>query len=173
MAQTQRVKTAPTPIEPARPASPAPARSGTSPWVIGALVGVTVALIAVTGWTVYQRYQRERAENLARGAIAAWDAGKPSAFANVYDPKAVVFAADGTRLDGLRAIEDAAAARGQNFSIAPTGGLSVNGDGSYVTASYRYSGHGHGTGVTMLQIANGKVIRQWSYDTQTATPAKK
>lgn len=173
MAQAQRVKTTATPIEPIAPAPPEPVRAGTTPWMLGALIGVTVALLALAGWTIYQRYQRGRAEHLASAAIAAWDSAKPLAFVDVYDPKAVVIASDGTSFEGLGAIEAAANARGPSFSIAQTGGIAVNGDGSYATVSYRFAGDGKGTGVTILQIRDGKVVRQWNYDTTSAVSSAK
>jgi hypothetical protein len=172
MAQAQRVKTAPTPIEPARP-SPEPAPTSGTPWLVGVLIGVTVALLALAGWTVYQRYQRGHAEDLARGAIAAWDSAKPSDFAAVYDPNAVVFASDGTKITGLDKIEAAVGDLGPKFSMNETGGITVNGDGSYATAAYRYAGNVRGTGVTIMQISDGKIVRQWNYDVPAPTPAKK
>ena len=71
---------------------PSPDRTPTrsSPWLIGGLVVMTLAVFALGGWTLYQRLEKRDAERLAQGAVAAWDSGRPAALADVYDPSAVL-----------------------------------------------------------------------------------
>ena len=60
MVQKERARTTPAFVETIPEAAPAPPRS--TPWLIGALVAVTAALLALSGWTAYQRYTTSASE---------------------------------------------------------------------------------------------------------------
>jgi hypothetical protein len=149
-------------------AAPAEDRSRANPWLIGGLVGMTLAFLTLAGWTTYQRFQQAEATRLATSALRAWDAAKPGAFADVYDANAVVVGPDGKSIVGVDAIATAARDRGPDLTVTQFGDVSVSRDGAYVTASYRFTGDGHGVGVSMMEIANGKIIRQWNYEPSSA-----
>jgi len=165
-AQRDRTETA-KPV-PGSLAAPDEDRSRANPWLIGGLVGMTLAFLTLAGWTTYQRFQRGEATRLATSALHAWDSPKPAAFADVYDANAVVVGPDGANIAGISAIASTARDRGPNFALTPFGDMSVSDDGAFVTASYRFTGNGHGVGVSMMEIANGKIIRQWNYEPSQA-----
>ena len=130
---------------------------------------MTLAVFALGGWTLYQRLEKRDAERLAQGAVAAWDSGRPAAFADVYDHSAVLVDADGTRIVGLDAIAAAVADRGPTFTVSQVGGVTTTSDGSYATTSYRFAGDGQGIGVSMIKVDGGKIVRQWIYEPRAAT----
>ena len=171
--QQERVKKAPMPIE-TIPIPEQTKRDGSSPWVIAALVIMTVAFLALGGWTMYQRLQKSDAEGLAQSAVAAWDSAKPAALAQVYDPAAVLVDADGTKIVGLDAIETAVAGRGPDFTLTQVGGVTTTSDGAYATTSYRFSGDGAGIGISVIKVEGGKIVRQWTFEPNAASaPAPK
>ena len=139
-------------------------RPRSTPWLVGALVAVTVAFLALGGWTLYQRSSRSDAEGLATSAVAAWDAGRPAALAEVYDPAAVLVDASGAKVVGMKAIATAVADRGPTFTMTQVGGVTTTSDGTYATTSYRFSGDGQGVGLSVIQIADGKIVRQWTFE---------
>ena len=172
MIQQERVKKAPTPIE--KIPEPQPAPRGSSPWLIAGLVVMTVAFLALGGWTVYQRLQKSDAEGLAQTAVAAWDSGRPAALADVYDPAAVLVDANGTKIVGIDAIAAAVADRGPAFTVAQVGGVTTTSDGTYATTSYRFSGDGQGIGISVIKVDGGKIVRQWTFEPNAAQgPAAK
>jgi hypothetical protein len=144
-------------------------RSRANPWLIGGLIGMTLAFLALAGWTAYQRFHRSEASRTATSAVAAWDSGRPAAFADVYDPNAVLVDPAGNSIVGTDAIAAAVRGRGQDFSVSPVGGISVTPDGTYATMSYRYTGDGRGVGIAVMEITDGKIVRQWNFE-PTSTP---
>jgi hypothetical protein len=143
-----------------------------SPWLIGALVGVTIAFLALAGWTVYQRYMPSPSERIAQNAAAAWDGASPAALATVYSRGAVVVQADGTRLNGIHAIIQAAKGNGSGFSMSQIGQLAGSRDGSLVMLSYAPAGTNQVTGIALLEVENGKIIRQWNFEPSSASAGK-
>jgi hypothetical protein len=139
-------------------------RPRSTPWLVVALVAMTVACLALGGWTLYQRSSRRDAEGLAMSVVAAWDSGRPAALADVYDPAAVLVDATGARVVGTRAIAAAVADRGPTFTMTQIGAITTTSDGTYATSSYRFSGDGHGVGVSVIQIADGRIVRQWTFE---------
>ena len=168
MIQQERIKKSPAPIEKV-PASAPQARAASSPWLVGGLIGITVAFLALGGWTVYQRFQKNAAEGLAQNAVAAWDSGRPAAFSDVYDPAAVLVDANGARIAGMDAIVAAVAARGPDFTVTQVGGVTTTSDGTYATTSYRFSGDGQGVGISVMKIDGGKIVRQWTFEPNAIT----
>ncbi len=166
--QQERVKKPPAPVE--RVPSPDRTTARSSPWLVGGLVVMTLAVFALGGWTLYQRLEKRDAERLAQGAVAAWDSGRPAALADVYDPAAVLVDADGTRIAGLDAIAAAVADRGPTFTVTQVGGVTTTSDGSYATTSYRFTGDGQGVGVSMIKVDGGKIVRQWIFEPRAETP---
>jgi hypothetical protein len=172
MVQQERVKRSPAATETIPETTTKRPRS--TPWLVGALVGMTVALLALGGWTLYQRSLRSDAEGLAQNAVAAWDSGRPAALAEVYDPAAVLVDATGAKIVGTDAIAAALADRGSTFTVTPVGGITATSDGTYATTSYRFSGDGQGVGISVIQIADGKIVRQWTFEPIAApTPPSK
>jgi hypothetical protein len=167
MALQEKVRSAPAPV--ASIAAPDEDRSRANPWLVGGLIGMTVAFLALAGWTMYQRVHRSEAARLATSAVTAWDTGRPAAFADVYDPNAVLVDATGTSIVGPDAIAAAVRNRGSAFAVSQVGDISITPDGTYATTSYRYSGDGRGVGIAVLEIANGKIVRQWNFEPSTAT----
>ena len=177
MIQQERVKKTPTPIEKV-PApieqipEATPKGSRATPWLAAALIGVSLALLALGGWTLYQRSTKSSAEGLAQDAVAAWDSAKPAALADVYDPAAVLVDANGTKIVGVDAIAAALADRGAAFTVTQVGGTTTTSDGTYATTSYRFSGDGQGVGISVIKIADGAIVRQWTFEPNAApTPA--
>ena len=169
MIQQERVKKAPAPIE--KIPAPEPTKQpGSSPWLIGGLVIMTLAFLALGSWTMYQRLQKSDAEGLAQSAVAAWDSAKPGPLAQVYDPSAVLVDANGTKIVGLGAIAAAVADRGPNFTVTQVGGVTTTSDGAYATTSYRFSGDGQGIGISVIKVHGGKIVRQWTFEPNTAAP---
>jgi hypothetical protein len=166
--QQEKVRTSPA-VVPAI-ASTGEDHSRANPWLVGGLAGMTVAFLALAGWTAYARYHRSEAARLANSALNAWDAGRPTAIADVYDPNAVVVDATGKRIVGVDAIAAAVRDRGQDFAVSQVGDISITPDGTYVTTSYRYAGDGHGVGIAVIEVANGKIARQWNFE-PSASPA--
>jgi hypothetical protein len=162
MAQQQKVR-APIPVSDEPPVQ-VPERSSANPWLVGALVGLTLAFAALVGWNVYERVQRADAAALATAAAAAWDSPRTGSFADVYDRNAVVVDADGQTLTGVDEIETAARRRGADFTMAPLGEIAVSRDGTFATMSYRYAADGRGVGLTVIQVDNGKIVHQWIFE---------
>ena len=75
MIRQERVNKAPTPDR-EDPRAPTGAM-GSSPSPIAGLVVMTIAFLALGGWTVHQRLQKSDAEGLAQTAVAAWTAAGP------------------------------------------------------------------------------------------------
>ena len=165
MVQKQQVRRPPAIVETIPEAEPAPARS--SPWLIFSLVVMIVAFLALVGWTAYQRYVPTPSERIAQDTAAAWSNARPADLANVYARGAVVVEADGTRLSGIQQIVAAAKQHGAQFSMAQVDDIAGTADGSLVTMSYQPAG-GRATGVAVLEIANGKVIQQWNFESALA-----
>jgi len=172
MIQQEKVKKSPAPIE-TIPEAPAK-RARTVSWLTGGLVGMTVAFLALAGWTVYQRLAMTDAEHLARNAVAAWDSAKAAELTGVYDPEAVVVGAEGTRIVGLDGIVAAVRDRGPVFAVTQFGDIAVTRDGVYATTSYRYAGDGQGVGISVIEIADGTIVHQWNFEPSSASapPAK-
>jgi hypothetical protein len=144
-------------------------RSRANPWLIGGLIGMTLAFLALAGWTTYQRIHRAEASRLATSAVAAWDSARPAAFADVYDANAVLVDPAGNRIVGVDAIAASVRDRGQDFSVSPVGDMSVTPDGTFATTSYRYAGDGRGVGIAVMEIADGTIVRQWNFE-PSSTP---
>ena len=172
MVQKQQVRKTTPVIETIPEAGPEQPRA--MPWLIGALIFTTVAFLALAGWTAYQRYHRTSALHLAQRAAAAWDTAGPGALTDVYAPDAVVVEADGTRVVGIKAIVADARGKGPAFSLTQVGDITTTPDGAFTTFAYRYTGHGRGSGIAVVKIASGKIVRQWNFETATAPapPAK-
>ncbi len=161
--QQERVKKAPAHIEAIPAAAPKGPRS--TPWLVGALIVTTLALLTLGGWTLRQRSLSSDAEGLAKNAVAAWDSGRPAALAGVYDPAAVLVDATGTKIVGTDAIAAAVRNRGPTFKMTQMGGVTTSSDGTYATTSYKFSGDRQGVGISVIQIAGGGTT------TITANPA--
>jgi hypothetical protein len=152
----------------------APRRPRSMPWLIGALVVMTLAFLALAASTAYQRYHRTPAAHLAQNAAAAWDTAGPSALGDVYARNAVVVHADGTKIVGIKAIIADARTRGPAFTMTQVGEINTSPNGALAAFTYRYSGHGRGSGIAVLKIARGKIVRQWNFETIAApAPASK
>jgi hypothetical protein len=163
MVQKEQVGRTPAVIETIPKASTKRPRS--IPWLIGALVAMTLAFLALAAFTGYQRYHRTSAANLAQHAAAAWDTARPSALTDVYARNAVVVHADGTKIAGIKAIVADARARGPAFTMTQVGDISTSPNGALAAFTYRYSDHGRGSGIAVLKIARGKIVRQWNFET--------
>jgi SnoaL-like domain len=151
--------------------------SRSTPWLVAGLMITTAAFAVLAILTFVPRLRPSEPVRLTDAAVSAWDSGAPSAFSAVYSRDAVVVHADGTKVTGLGAIVGDARSLGRDFTIVRTGDVSVTPNGTYATATYRYTGAGHGTGVLVLQFDGGKVVRQWEYGlppvsapVRTATP---
>ena len=77
--------------------------------------------------------------------------------------------ADGTRIVGIKAIVADARGKGPAFTLAQVGDITTTPNGAFTTFAYRYTGHGRGSGIAVVKIASGKIIRQWNFETATAT----
>jgi hypothetical protein len=174
MVQKQQARTTPAVVgatpETLREATPERPRS--SPWLIGALVGVTLALVTLSGWTVYQRVMPSPSERIAQTTASAWDGAKASAFTDVYARNALIVGTDGRRLSGIQQIVDAAKADRPAFAMSSVGQIAGTAEGSLVMLSYAPGGSGQVTGVALLEVENGKIIRQWNFGPATAPAAK-
>jgi hypothetical protein len=148
-----------------------PTRRGSVPWLVGALVIMIVWFVALAGLTFYQRYVKSDVERLAAEVPVAWDAAGPAALSGVYDRNAVLVDADGTKAIGVKAIIAAAKDRGPTFTMTQVGDVAVAPDGSYATIAYRYAGHGRGSGIAVVKILDGKIIRQWNFES-SVVPAQ-
>ena len=169
MVQKQQVRKTTPVIETVSGAHPqaGPEQPRAMPWLIGALIFTTLAFLALAGWTTYQRYHRTAAEHVVQNAVTAWDAAAPTALADVYAPDAVVVEADGTKMVGIKAIVADARGKGPAFSLTQVGHIDTTPDGAFTTFAYRYAGHGRGSGIAVVKIASGKIIRQWNFETVT------
>lgn len=176
MVQKQQVRKTTPVIETVPQAGPeaTPGQPNAMPWLIGALIFTTLAFLALAGWTAYQRYHRTAAEHVVQNAVTAWDAAAPAALADAYAPDAVVVEADGTRAVGIKAIVADARGKGPAFSLTQVGYIDTTPDGAFTTFAYRYAGHGRGSGIAVVKIASGRIIRQWNFETVTvpAPPTK-
>jgi hypothetical protein len=148
-----------------------------TPWLVAGVMITTAAFVVLAILTFVPRLRPSEPVRLTDAAVSAWDTGAPPAFSTVYSRDAAVIHADGTKVHGLGAIVADASSLGRDFTIVRTGDVSVTPNGRYATATYRYSGAGHGVGVLVLQIEAGKVVRQWEYGLppvtasgRTATP---
>jgi hypothetical protein len=149
----------------------APKRPRFSPrLLIGALLVMTLAFLALAGWTVFHGNQQTQAEDLAQNAASAWGKAGPSALTDAYARNAVVVQADGTKVVGIKAIAADAKSRGRAYTMTQVGDIASTPDGAFTTFAYHYSGDGRGSGVAVLKIARGKIVRQWNFET-IATPA--
>jgi hypothetical protein len=134
------------------------------PWLVAGLMVMTAAFLVLAILTIVPRLRPSAPVRLMDQAVATWDSGTPSEFAATYARDAVVVHADGTKVTGLQGIIADAKAAGPDFTMVRTGDVSVTHSGSYVAAVYRYTGAGRGSGLLVLQIADGKITQQWSYD---------
>ena len=148
-----------------------------TPWLVAGLMVMTAAFLVLAILTFVPRLRPSEPVRLTDAAVSAWDTGTPAAFSAVYARDAAVVHADGREVSGLRAIVADASSLGRDFAIVRTGDVSVTPNGTYATATYRYSGAGHGVGVLVLRFEDGKVVRQWEYGlppmttpARTATP---
>jgi len=148
-----------------------------TPWLVAGVMITTAAFAVLAILTFVPRLRPSEPVRLTDATVSAWDTGTPSGFSTIYSREATVIHADGTKVHGLGAIVADASSLGRDFSIVRTGDVSVTPNGRYATATYRYSGAGHGVGVLVLQIEGGKVVRQWEYglppvtaSARTATP---
>ncbi len=169
MVQKQQVRKTTPVIETVPEAVPqaGPEQPRAMPWLIGALIFTTLAFLALAGWTAYQRYHRTTAEHVVQNAVTAWDAATPAALADAYAPDAVVVEADGTRVVGIKAIVTDARGKGPAFSLTQVGDIATTPDGAFTTFAYRYTGHGRGSGIAVVKIASGKIVRQWNFESGT------
>jgi hypothetical protein len=147
--------------------------SGAEVWLMGALVFVTLAFFALAGWTVYQRHHRTPTEQLAGSTASAWDAATPAAMSGVYARRAVLTTADGSRVVGRKAILASAKALGPKFTMTQVGAIGTTPDGVLMTFPYTYAGHGRGSGVAVVKIVRGKIVRQWNFETIVSAPPAK
>jgi hypothetical protein len=157
--------------EPTPRSAPEPERTGAEPWLMGALVLVTIAFLVLAGWTIYQRRQVTPAERLAGTTAAAWDVATPAALAGVYAGRAVLVRSDGTRVVGRKAIVASVQALGPRFTMKQVGAVGTTPDGAFVTFPYTYAGHGSGSGVAVVKVVRGKIVRQWNYETYKVAPS--
>jgi len=149
----------------------APERLRSTPWLVGALVIMSAAFLALAGLTLYQRYAKTDAERLAADVTTAWDAAKPAALTAAYDREAVLIEADGTKVVGIKAIIAAAQARGPKYSVMNVGSIAATSGGPYAMTAYRFAGDGRGSGISVIKVADGKIIRQWNFES-TPVPAQ-
>jgi hypothetical protein len=147
--------------------------SGAEMWLMGALVLVTLAFFGLAGWTVYQRHHRTTADVLAGSTASAWNAATPAAMSDVYARRAVLTTADGTKVTGRKAILASAKALGPKFTMTQAGAVGTTPDGVLLTFPYTYAGHGRGSGVAVVKIVRGKIVRQWNFETILSAPPAK
>lgn len=145
-------------------------RPRSSPYLIGALVIMTLAFSSLAGWTVHQRYSKTAAERLAQNIVPAWDTATPADLSSLYARKAVLIQADGTRVVGSKAIIAAAKALGPAYAMTQAADTAATPDGSYATLVYRYEGKGRGEGIAVIEISGGKIVRQWNYESVSVPP---
>jgi hypothetical protein len=138
-------------------------RPRSTPWLIAALAIVTVGFLALATLAILDRYSVSEAERVARDAIVAWDTAGPTRLTEAYDPRAVVVAADGAKLVGIDEIVAEVRDQGPTFTMIQDGDISTTADGVYATIPYRFAGHGRGSGISVIKIADGRVIRQWNF----------
>lgn len=141
-----------------------PSRSIAVPWLVAALVVMTAAFAVLALLTFVPRFRPTDPVRLVDQTVATWDSGPPSDLSALYARDAVLVHADGTKISGIGAIVADAKSVGRGFMMTRTGDVSVSADGTYAAATYRYAGAGRGSGLLVLKIEDGKVVRQWSYD---------
>ncbi len=149
-----------------------PKRPRSMPWLVGALVIMTLGFLALAGLTFYQHHARTDAERLAAEVATAWGSAAPAGLGGVYDRHAVLIDAQGTRSTGIKSIVAAAKDRGPNFTMTQLGDVASTPDGAFATFAYRFAGDGRGSGMAVMKIDAGKVVRQWNFESTIARPSK-
>ena len=140
-------------------------------WVV---VGVlAAALVALGAWMIVDRYTGPEADAtaLVDDLTAAWGAGDVSAVQDVYTTDAIVVTAWGsqfTRLNQIMAEVPAAAAIGLEFERIAS--VTVEGDFASTFLSYRTAAGEEGTVVSVYQLQDGKILRQWDFEPGVTAP---
>ena len=141
-------------------------------WLV-AVVGLAAALVALGTWVLVDRYTgpEHDATTLIDDVAAAWSAGDSLAVTPLYTADAVLVSARGDSYAGPRsitfAVEDAAAAGMQLERIAP---VTTEGDFATTFVSYTDEAGGYGTLLTVFQLDEGKVARQWDFELGATPP---
>lgn len=140
-------------------------------WVV---VGVlAAALVGLGAWMIVDRYTGPEADAtaLVDDLTAAWSTGDVEALQDVYTTDAIVVTAWGgqyTRLHQIMAEVPAAAGFGYRAErIAP---VTVEGDFASTFLSYSTAAGEEGTLVTVFQLRDGKILRQWDFEPGVTAP---
>jgi hypothetical protein len=141
------------------------------PWLIVALAITTVGSLALAGWVVFDPFGEDEARGLADDAAVAWDTAGPTRLRAVYDPRAVVVDTDGSKIVGIDAIVAATRDRGATFTLTKVGDVATTSDGIWAAVPYRYAGNGRGSGISVIRISDGKIVRQWNFESSSIRPA--
>jgi predicted SnoaL-like aldol condensation-catalyzing enzyme len=134
-------------------------------WLV-AVVGLAAGLIALGSWVLIDRYTggndaTHDAKTLIDKLNVAFSTGDAKAIPSLYATNAVMRTIGvGETYVGVNAIRALADGSYTVERVAP-----VTVEGEYATTFVRLSAPGYGTGVTIsvFQIKDGKVVRQWNF----------
>jgi hypothetical protein len=149
-----------------------PERSRWVPWLVVALAITTVASLALAAMTLFDPFGKDEASDIAGDAAMAWDTAGLTRLRTVYDPQAIIIDVDGSRIVGIDAIVADTRNRGKRFTLTQAGEIASTADGFWAAVPYRYAGDGRGSGISVIKIADGKIVRQWNFESSSMPPAE-
>jgi hypothetical protein len=132
------------------------------PWLVGAVVVLAIAVLALGAMLVQPSLTTTPGENLANRAIAAWNDFNEDELRAVYAEDAFLWTNIATEptASGIDEIVDTARTAG--LKVEPIGAVSERGHLvwglSHVSSAYDVSGSDE---VTVFYVENGRITQQW------------
>ena len=150
-----------------------PDRPHVNLWLV-AVIGLAVALMALGGWLIVDRYSGPEHDStvLIDDIAAAWSAGDANAVTALYTTDAVIVEAwSNERTVGSSEIEVAVAGTAR-FGLVFERVAPVTTEDNFATTFIRYSDSAgeEGTLLRVFQLDEGKIARQWDFEIGVTSP---
>ncbi len=142
-------------------------------WLV-AVVGLAAALVALGSWVLVDRYTggggaTQDATTLVDDLATAVTAGDAKAISGLYASDAVFVTAGGDRFVGRKDVTNVVMAPSSfDLHLERIGPVATEGD--FVTAFVHYSDGMEGTELTVFQLKDGKIVRQWAFEVGLTPP---
>lgn len=133
-------------------------------WLEAAIAVLAAALVGLVVWVLVGAFTGPVAdtENLVDDTAAAWSSADRDALAAVYAPDALVTLANGSTysgIDGISSMAQFTTALGASVErVAP---VTVEGEYASTYVAIGNDTGGFDTVLTVFQIQDGKIVRQW------------
>lgn len=143
----------------------------TALWIV---VGVlAAALVALGTWMLVDRYTGPEYDAATKidDAATAWSSYDVEGVKALYTPDAVLVTAWGSSFAGTaELVGNVASARSVGFDVERIAPVTTEGDYATTFMRYHTAAGDEGTVVSVFQLRDGKILRQWDFEPGVTAP---